>query len=157
MTTPDAKQFLFDRRYPISPDRLWHLLTDPKMRERWGAPTDDMVLEVETSDLRVGGLDRHRCGPKEKPEFTVETRWYRIDAPDLAVYTETIIAEGDAIGTSLVTYKLAQDGAHTALAIAVAVSSFHGAEVLGEIEAGWGGGLSNLDRLVALEGASAEA
>ena len=52
---PDVGQFELERRYGISPDRLWRLLTDPAMRAKWGAPSEGTVLVVEKADLRVGG------------------------------------------------------------------------------------------------------
>jgi len=147
----DTNSFDLHRSLPLAPDRLWSLLTDPKHREKWGVPGPDMVLTVEQSDLRVGGQDRHRCGPADDPMFFVETRWYDLVAPERAVFTETLLFEGAAVGTSLVTYALAQNGETTDLAITVAVSSFSGAEALGEFKDGWEGGLANLEAYAATQ------
>ena len=149
--TTDTGTFSFSRRYGLPPARLWHVLTDPKMRERWGAPDATTVLVVDRADLREDGQDRHRCGPAEAPDFVVDTRWYRLDAPHLAVFTETLTIGADRLATSLVTYRLEAegDGDGSALEIAVAVSSFAGPEVPAEFGGGWEGGLANLDRLVA--------
>ena len=149
MTRPDVAQFDFERRFALPPDRIWHLLTDPKMRAEWGAPSEGTVLVMEQEDLRVGGHERHRCGPADNPEFVVETRWYRLDAPSIAAFTESLFIGGECLATSLVTYRLDTDGAGTALGIVVAVSSFAGPELPQEFHAGWEGGLANLDRLVA--------
>lgn len=146
--TTDTGAFEFHRSLPLGPDQLWHVLTDANMRERWGAPSPDMVLKVEKSDLSVGGIERHICGPKENPEFEVETRWYRLDAPSDAAFTETVEIGGGAIGTSLVTYRLAPKGTGTELFVHVALTSFCGAEALGEFKEGWMGGLSSLEALV---------
>ncbi len=147
--TPDTGQFSLERRYPVAPEKLWHLLTDAAMREQWGAPSEGTVLVVEASDLREGGIDRHRCGPAEAPEFHVETRWYRLDAPHLAAFTETVDAAGARIATSLVTYRLEAEAGGTVLGLSVATSSYVGAEALADFEGGWTAGLANLDRLVA--------
>ena len=144
----DTRSFDLHRTLPLPPDRLWALLTDPKHRENWGTPGPDMVLEVETSDLRVGGQDRHRCGPVADPMFFVETRWYDLTAPERAVFTETLIFDGAAVGTSLVTYALSPNGRGCDLDITVAVSSFSGEEALGEFKEGWEGGLANLEAYV---------
>ena len=152
----DTDSFAFSRRYALAPARLWHLLTDPQMRSLWGAPSENMVLQVLSEDLRVGGIERHRCGPAEAPDFEVETRWYRLEAPEHAVFTETIEAGGARLGASLVTYRLAEgESGGSDLQISVAVSSFVGAGMIGDFRDGWTGGVENLDRLVAAQDAPA--
>ncbi len=154
--TTDTATFAFNRQYGIAPDRLWGVLTDPKMRERWGAPSDDMVLSVERADLREDGQDRHVCGPKAAPEFVIDTRWYRLDAPHLAVFTETLVVGEERIATSLVTYRVDAANGGSALAVTSCSASRTGPEVPAEFSGGWEGGLANLDRLVAeLDGAVA--
>lgn len=145
--TTDTAAYHFARDLPLPPDQLWHLLTDGTMRERWGAPSEGTVLTMTRSDFRVGGAERHRCGPAEAPEFEVATHWYRIDAPTDAVFTETIEAGGQSIATSLVTYRVAASGSGSALAVTVAVSSFVGPEAPQDFREGWEGGLNNLARL----------
>ena len=151
--TTDTDTFTFTREMPLPPDRLWHLMPDPKMREIWGAPGEDTVLHVVSSDLRVGGTDHHRCGPRDAPEFEVETRWYRLGSPHDAVFTEVVTAQGSRLGASLGTYRLAPSPRGTALTVTIAVSSFVGPDMIAEFRSGWTGGMENLDRLVAREGA----
>jgi len=140
--------FTFDRDFPLPPDRMFTLMTDAKMRELWGAP-GDAVLEMLEADMRVGGLERHRCGPADNPEFEVETRWYNIDAPHAATYTEVIEAGGMRLGASLVTYTLTQTPTGCAARITVAVVSFVGPDMIAEFRAGWEGGLAKLCTLAA--------
>jgi len=146
--TTDTKTYEFERSFPSSPDQLWHLLTDAKMREAWGAPGPDMVLTVTKEDLCVGGLEHHRCGSAEAPEFEVATRWYRLDGPSDAVFTETIEAEGATVATSLVTYRVNPRDSGSDLSVSVTVSSFCGAEALDDFHGGWTAGLDNLKALV---------
>ena len=145
----DTGAFDFERDLPLPPDQLWHVLTDANMRERWGAPSPEMILKVVTSDLSIGGIERHMCGPKENPEFEVETRWYRLDTPFDAAFTETVEIGGGAIATSLVTYRLEEKEKGSKLFVHVAVSSFCGPEASSEFKDGWLGGLKNLEALVA--------
>ncbi len=147
--TTDTANFDFQRDFQLNTDQLWHLLTDARMREVWGAPELGMILKVTKEDLRIGGLERHICGEEKAPDFEVETRWYHLNAPKDAVFTETVMAEENTFATSLVTYRVAEKGAGSALFINVAVSSFSGAESLNEFKAGWGSGLDNLDRVAA--------
>ena len=145
--TTHTGHFVLTRTRPVTPDLLWHLLTDGKSREAWGAPEDTMVLPMESEDFRVGGQDRHRCGPAENPHFAVETRWYNIDAPKAVTFTETIIDGGAAMATTLVTYAVTPDGKGARRVVHVAVASFTGADAIGEVEEGGTGGLSNLEAM----------
>ncbi|EBA13397.1 SRPBCC family protein [Roseobacter sp. CCS2] len=140
----DTKSFDLHRTLPLSTERLWQVLTDAKEREKWAGPDAATMLETDFADLRVGGQDRHRFGPKDAPEFLVDTRWYDLTKPERAVFTETLIFGGEAVSTSLVTYLLLGDGNETKLSITVAVSSFSGPEALDEIQQGWAGGVDNL-------------
>ncbi|MDX8347888.1 SRPBCC family protein [Cognatiyoonia sp. IB215446] len=144
--TLDTKSFDMHRTLPLSPAKLWEVLTDPKHREKWGGPDADTVLIVDRADLRVGGQDRHRCGPADAPEFVIDTRWYDLTAPDRAVFTETLVIGNEAMCTSLVTYALTAEGMGTRLSLTVAVSSFSGREALAEFQQSWQGGLDNLER-----------
>lgn len=144
----DTDTFTFERSFALPPDRIWHLMTDPGMRESWSAP-GDAVLVTLSSDLRVGGSDRQRCGPEDAPEFEVETRWYQLDSPSDATFTEVIEAGGMRLGVSLVSYRISPDGPGSKVFVNVAVVSFVGAEMIEEFRAGWTGGIENLDQLVA--------
>ncbi|THH36077.1 hypothetical protein E4Z66_13540 [Aliishimia ponticola] len=147
--TTDTHQFDLHRSLPVPPERLWQLLTDAKLREQWGAPSEGTVLTVITSDLRVGAEERHRCGPADAPEFEVTTRWYRLDAPHDAVFTETVHVAGETIATSLVTYRVSPEAGGARLSVTVAVSSFVGPEAGAEFHSGWEAGLNNLAALAA--------
>ncbi len=145
--TTDTDTFVYQRDYAISPAQLWHILTDPGMRESWGAPGEGVTLDTVTSDLRIGGTDRHRCGPASEPEFEVETRWYNLAEPDAAVCTEQIEAGGMTLGASLVTYKIASQAGRTQLWVNVAVSSFVGPEMIAEFKDGWDSGFAKLSSM----------
>ena len=145
---PITDTFTFDRTLPLPPDRMWTLLTDSTMREIWGAP-GDATLETLTSDLRLGGLERHRCGPADNPEFEVETRWYNLDQPHAATFTEVIEADGHRLGASLVTYQIDASGSGSDVAITVAVVSFVGPEMIANFKEGWTGSVANLEALAA--------
>ena len=142
--TTDTDTFAYERDYAISPAQLWHLLTDPAMRESWGAPGEGARLETLSADLRVGGVERHRCGPADAPEFEVETRWFHLAEAECAVMTEQIEAGGMALGASLVTYKIEARSERTHLWITVAVSSFVGPEMIAEFRDGWDSGFAKL-------------
>lgn len=143
----DTGAFDLERTLPLAPEQLWHVLTDATMRERWGAPGADIIMKVVNADFTVGGIERHICGPADAPEFEVETRWYRIEAPSDAAFTETVEIGGGAIATTLVTYRIAPKDAGSQLFVHVAVSSFCGPDAALEFKEGWMGGLANLEAL----------
>lgn len=145
----DTGSFDLKRSLPLDAATLWDVMTDPKHRENRGAPTEATVLTMERTDLRVGGSERHRCGPEEAPDFGVDTRWYHLDAPGRAAFTETVVIGEDAIFTSLISYVLSPNECTTELCVTVALSSFCGPDALQDVKAGWGGGLANLDRYIA--------
>lgn len=137
-----------NRTINTSPDRLFHLLTDPKTREVWGAPGEDTVLTMEISDLREGGQERHRCGPKDAPEFVIETNWYKIAAPHAACYTETLVIGGERIFTSLVTYHLNGEAKPVDLTVEVAITGFvPGEDMRPDVEEGWTSALQKITKL----------
>ncbi len=108
--TLDTKSFDLFRSLPLSPERLFALLTEAKYRDKWSAPDADTPVETVSSDLRVRGEDRQRCGPADDPTFEVITRWYHLSARERAVCTETPIFGGEAACTSFVTYNLMPEG-----------------------------------------------
>lgn len=145
----DTAEFTLTRQFTLSRDELWHLLTDAKMRENWGAPEEGQTLTLLTEDFRRRGIERHRCGDSGPDAFEVETRWYHINAPTDAVFTESIEAGGQDIATSLVTYRVTDADEGTQLHVTVAVSSFVGPEATADFKAGWEQGLNSLDAFIA--------
>ena len=145
--TTDTDTFTYSRDLPLSPARLWPLLTQADMRANWGAPDESMEMTVLSSDVRVGGTEHQRCGPEDTAEFEQHTRWYHLDEPAGAVYTEVIEAGGMALGASLVTIAVAAKETGSTIHITVAVSSFVGPEMIGEFQGGWDGAFENLVKL----------
>ncbi|SMY05990.1 SRPBCC domain-containing protein [Flavimaricola marinus] len=150
--TTDTATFEMHRSFPLPQDRLWQALTDPSERCLWNAPMADMTATVETADLRVGGLETHHYSgsqSEEMPDFSVGTRWYQLDRPGRAVFTETVEIAGTPQFTSFVTYVLTPAGEATTLTISVATSSFAGPEFLDGLSQGWDSALDNLNNHIA--------
>ena len=145
--TTDTDTYTFSRDLALPPARLWPLLTDADMRAAWGSPDESMTLTTLSTDVRVGGTDHHRCGPEDAPEFEQHTRWYHLDEPSLATYTEVIQAGGMAVGASLVTIAVAERSTGSTVHVTVAASSFVGPEMMAEFEGGWTGAFENLVKL----------
>ena len=142
--TPATGQFTLRRQFQTPREELWTNLTDPQARAAWGAPSDDHVLHLETADLREDGHERHRCGPADAPEYTVDTRWYKLEKPDYAAFTETLTFGGARVSVSLVTYDLETDPEGTRLEVGITVVSFEGPEMIEEHKSGWTSALAQL-------------
>lgn len=69
-------------------DRLFALMTDRAARAEWGAPSDDVVIEIDETDIRPGGREVARCGSREAPEFAAVSDFHVV-TPDCLVLTET--------------------------------------------------------------------
>lgn len=147
MTRPGA-HFQLSRTIAAPPERLWSLLTEPKARELWGAPSDAATLVLEKADLREGGQERHRCGPADHPEFVVDTHWYHLSAPDLACFTETISAGGTRFAVTLVTYALIAAGDGTTLTVDVGLAPLTDGDMLDDFQQGCNSGLDRLERFI---------
>ncbi len=141
--------FTLKRSFPLTPDQLWHLLTDPNARTEWGAPSDDAVLILSDHDLREGGKDHHYCGSADAPEFAVETHWYRLDGPGFACFTETLEFGGAKASVSLVTYGIEASGSGADLTVDVTVASLVGEDMTGDHKEGWTSALDRLGRQIA--------
>ena len=148
-------QFTIQRTIKASQDRLWHLLTDPQARTKWGAPSDEHVLEMVTHDLRVGGQELHRCGPAKNPEFEVATHWYHLEGPATACFTEALEMGGTRLSVSLVGYDLNPVEGGTELNITVTVTSLVGEDMTADHHEGWTSALNRMEKIVAHEVADA--
>ncbi|MDA7425207.1 SRPBCC domain-containing protein [Thalassococcus lentus] len=148
MTQPTVV-FQMNRHFTITKDRLWHLLTDPHAREIWGAPSDEDTLTLEKADFREGGQERHRCGPAEEPQYSIDTHWYHIEAPQLACFSETVSAQGFRFAVSLVRYHLAETDSGTDLVVDVAVAALTDEDMRDDFQNGWTSGLDRLAKLIA--------
>ncbi len=154
--TDTTGRFTLNRSFPLTPDQLWHLLTDPTARTEWSGPSDDVVLILTDHDVREGGKDHQFCGPKEAPEFAVETHWYRLDGPAFACFTETLEFGGEKASVSLVTYVLEATDTGTDLTTDVTVASLVGEDMTADHKEGWTSALDRLSSQIA-EGQGAAA
>lgn len=141
-------QFTLTRQIAASPSVLWYILTDADERELWGAPSDEHVLDVDFANVVEGGSDRHRCGPKENPEFIVDTHWYVLNGPISAVVTERLHGGSGDWSLSLVGYELTEEDSGTALKIDVSVLSLEGPEMIEEHKSGWTSALARMEAMI---------
>ena len=145
----DFATLTLEREFPCPPDRLFALMTDPAARAVWGAPDADTAIEIDEADIRPGGREVARCGPKEAPEFDTVSLFHVIEPDARLILTETLSLGGGMVSVSLVTADLAAAPAGTGLTVTLQVASLAGPEIAGGYREGWEGALANLARLAA--------
>ena len=65
----DYETLTLEREIACAPERLFHVMTDRDLRQKWSAPNDESVVIIDYFDCRPGGREEARCGPKDAPEF----------------------------------------------------------------------------------------
>lgn len=148
--TAEFGQLQFEKSLSAAPARVFEALTAAGDRMAWGPPDLDSVVLIEDQPAPAPGVrEMSRVGPRDNPYVDVATDWVLMDAPERLLFAETLMAEGAALGTSFATYELSPAGKGTHLRLTVQLVSFVGAEMTGEIEAGWTHALDSFEKHLA--------
>ncbi|KJV05877.1 hypothetical protein VZ95_21060 [Elstera litoralis] len=68
------------RDFQVPPHRIFRAFTDIREREIWTAPSDRVEVKIDQSDMRPGGLERARCGPRGDMQWDLTTYYHVIEA-----------------------------------------------------------------------------
>jgi uncharacterized protein YndB with AHSA1/START domain len=117
--TAEHRTLVLGRTFEVPIQRVYGALTDPLERARLGAAGDRFALILDESDVRIGGRDCFRFGPKGDPRLRGETVYHWIAAPLLIVATETVYAEATCVSVAMVTCELREHRAATDLKMTV--------------------------------------
>jgi len=136
---------VLERRYPVSPEKVYAAWSDAAQRVHWHFPgTDDWELVEFEQDFRVGGLERSSFGPKGAPTFREEGRFLDI-VPKTRIVSAGTMHEGEVrISITLCTVELAADGDGTLLKLTDQSAFLDGRERPAERRGGWGKVLERL-------------
>lgn len=137
----------FSREIACSPEHLFKVMTDRTARETWGAPSDATVIIIDEFDLRPGGQEIARCGPREAPEFRTVTDFHVIDPPSVLISTETLEVGGALVSVSQCTSEITGSQDQSSLKITLQIASLEGSELFADYSTGWSAALDNLARL----------
>ncbi len=141
----DFATLTFERSLKKAPAQVFDALTKAEARTVWGPPDTGHVVLIEGQPDPAPGLrEVSRCGPTENPYVTVHTDWVIMEASSRLVYAETLIAEDTVLGVTLAVAELTEVPEGTQLSLHLDLTSFVGAEAIGEFEAGWSHALGNL-------------
>src|SRR5688500_5217422 len=147
-------RFTLERRYPHSRDRLFAVLSEPDLKQRWHAGPTVNVRNFEM-DFRIGGAERqcYALGPDTPFPGTLlenEGRFEDIVPGERIVLTTTMTFGGRRISTSLLTFELADaDDGGSALTFTHQAVFYEGADGPEMRRAGWVSMLDALDRSLA--------
>lgn len=134
-----------------APSRLFGLLTDRAARAAWGAPDAESVIEIDHFDMRPGGHEVARCGPKEDPHFGTRTDFHAVEDGRFVVGSESLTVGGEMLSVALVSCEVGARDTGSRLTVTLQIASLSGPEVLEDYRGGWSGALENLARLAEAE------
>ena len=76
--TVQHSTIVVERRYDVSPARVFAAWANPAERAQWDVPGDDWEIAEHEQDFRVGGREASRFGPKGNPVYSSEGRYLDI-------------------------------------------------------------------------------
>ncbi|SLN61882.1 SRPBCC domain-containing protein [Roseisalinus antarcticus] len=144
----DYETLTLDRAIRCAPDRLFHVITDRDLRQRWSGPDDESVVIIDHYDCRPGGREETRCGPKEAPEFNT-TSLFHVVTPEFISLTETLAVGGETMSIALCGHEISASATGSALRVTLQITSLVGAELYDDYRGGWSGALDKLATLAA--------
>ena len=139
------------REIACPPERLFALMTDREARALWSAPSEDVVIEIDESDIRDGGREVARCGPKEAPDFFVVADFHLVEAPARLGLSETLNVGGMMLSVSLVTQEITPVETGSLLKVTLQIVSLSGPETFEGYGEGWNAALDSLARMAGAE------
>jgi len=142
----DFKTLTLKREIACAPDRLFHVITDRELRQKWSAPDDESVVIIDEYDCRAGGRETTRCGPKESPEFNT-TSLFHVVTPEFLSMTETLVIGGQMMSISLCSHEISKSETGSALHVTLQITSLVGPDLFEDYKNGWSAALDSLSAI----------
>lgn len=137
-----------EREIACSPERLFQLMTERELRQKWSTPNDESVVIIDEYDCRAGGFEKTRCGPKEAPEFNTVGHFHMV-TPEFLSFTETLFVGGEPISISLCSHEITKSAVGSRLLVTLQITSLAGSDLFQDYRGGWSAALDNLTTLAA--------
>ncbi len=109
--------FVIDRTYGFPVSQVFRAWTDPVLKARWFAGSDEALGAGYELDFRVGGREVNRGGPAGGPVYTYESEFRDIVPENRIVYTYEMFAGDDRISVSVATVQFHDHDAATRLVL----------------------------------------
>jgi uncharacterized protein YndB with AHSA1/START domain len=107
--------FTIERRYPVSPARVFGAFADQAAKAKWFGCVDGWEVAEHTIDFRVGGREVWRGGPVGGMQHRNDTVYHDIVPNERIVWSYTMQLGDRRISVSLTTLELRPDGNGTRL------------------------------------------
>lgn len=138
----------FERRFDATPARVFRAYTDPEVRMVWSAPSDGEEVQIDHAEVRTGGQERARCGPKGDLKWTMKVAYHWVETDRLIHFTEELW-EGDCLLTvAQITFDIAAAGSGSRLTVTDQLTSFVGADAVDGHRKGYPAALDHLGLLL---------
>lgn len=144
----DFDTLTMTREIACTPERLFHVMTDRDLRQKWSGPDDESVVIIDTYDCRPGGREETRCGPKEAPDFNT-TGLFHVVSQEFISFTETLVIGGEMMSVALCGHEIAKSETGSSLRVTLQITSLVGAELFKDYQSGWSAALDSLSALAA--------
>ncbi|MFV0644573.1 MAG: hypothetical protein ACK5NN_08745 [Sphingomonadaceae bacterium] len=73
-----------ERDIACTPGRLFHVMTDRELRQKWSAPDDYSVVIINHDECLPGGREKTRFGPKQAPVLNTTSLFYIVTSEFLS-------------------------------------------------------------------------
>ena len=152
MTITNHGTFFIERRYDVTPQRVFAAWSDADAKRTWFVEGKGWELRSYELDFREGGREtsnfRFLDGVKafgEETSFSNETVYYEIIPNERLIFTYSMSRNGKRFSVSLATVEFKDEGGSTRLMFTEHAAFFDGADGLKMREQGWQELLSRLD------------
>ena len=144
MTTTTHGAFFIERRYDVSPQRVFAAWRDPKAKRAWFAEGEGWDIRSYELDFREGGRETCRFRFLKGVEmfgaetfFSNETVFQEIIPDERIIFTYSMSRNNARLSVSLATVEFKVDGAGARLLYTEHAAFFEGADGAKMREQGW--------------------
>ncbi len=141
--------FVIERTFESSPAQVFAAFARPELKARWFGGPQEWDHEKPEMDIRVGGREVSRGGPKGGPVHTFEALYQDIVPDERIIYSYDMHLDEVRISVSLATIELRPEGKGTRLILTEQGVYLDGHDYPAAREEGTGGLMDALGRELA--------
>ena len=138
--------FVIERRYPVSPERVFAAFADPAKKRKWFAESDGTTVREFEMDFRVGGSEHSRFKMPDGTPLANDTSYHDIEPNRRIVFAYTMSVGGRRISASLSTIELVPTDKGTDFVYTEQAAFFEGSDGAKIREAGWSSLFERLEK-----------
>jgi uncharacterized protein YndB with AHSA1/START domain len=136
---------IIERNFTAPPERLFQAFADPKERQVWSAPSPEIVIVIEETDVRTGGREIARCGRAGNLNWTMKVFYHRVTEGRQITFSEELWDGENILTVSLITFDFEKHGiTGTRLKLTDQITSFVGESGIAGHRDGYTKALTNL-------------